>query len=345
MSCSSAAYSSSSASPSVSLCSRRVWWNSDSASRATCVPWSSRKWQRRASSITLRRRRSGNSSTSRMPGPVRGHVVGDDPLAQRRLAERGLLGAGQLQRGPKDDRAGVDRVGAPRVQPGHPAARRDRGAAQLLLQRRQIGQRDRRLVAAVLGAQQAGQRRRRPRRERDVVEAHGPHARDHRLQHGPHAVSQVRPLARGRRIGAGEALGQADDAQLQRRRVVELLRVGEDDLQRAAAEIEQRHPPLAQVQRTARPQVDEPRLLVAADDADVDARLVAGGAHELTAVLRLANGAGRDRHQRVDLVPIGDAPQRLQRVQAAPEHLGRDDALVQASSRPGGPSPWRDRGR
>ena len=57
--------------------------------------------------------------------------------------------------------------------------------------------------------------------------------------------------------------------------------------------------------------------------------LVAGGAHELTAVLRLADGAGRDRHQRVDLVAVGDAPQRLQRVQPAPEHLGRDDALVQ----------------
>ena len=86
---------------------------------------------------------------------------------------------------------------------------------------------------------------------------------------------------------------------------------------------------LAEVQGAARPQVDEPRLLVAADDADVDARFVAGGAHELTAVLRLTHGAGRDRHQRVDLVAIDDPAQRAQGVQPAPKHLGGDDPLVQ----------------
>ena len=132
-----------------------------------------------------------------------------------------------------------------------------------------------------------------------------------------------------RRIGARAGLGQADDAELQRRRVVQLLRVGEDDLERAAAEIEQRHPPLAEVQRAARAQVDEARLLVAADDADVDARLVARRAHELAAVLGLAHRAGRDRHQRVDVVAIGDAAKRAQGVQPAPEHLGRDHPVVQ----------------
>ncbi len=57
--------------------------------------------------------------------------------------------------------------------------------------------------------------------------------------------------------------------------------------------------------------------------------LVARGAHELAAVLRLAHGAGRHRHQRVDLVPVGDPAQRAQRVEPAPKHLGRDDPLVQ----------------
>ncbi len=241
------------------------------------------------------------------------------------------LGPGQLERGAEHHGARVDRVGPPRVEPGELGARRHRHGPQLLLERRQIGDRDGRLsaAAALLRAQEAAQRLRRPRGEGDVVEPHRADAGDHRVEHRPHALLKVRALAGGRRIGAGAALGQADDAQLERGGEVELLRVGEDDLQRAAAQIEQRHAPLAEVERAARAEVDEARLLVAADDADVDPRLVAGRAHELAAVLRLAHGAGRHRHQRVDLVAVGDPAQRAQRIQPAPEHLGRDDPLVQ----------------
>ena len=70
----------------------------------------------------------------------------------------------------------------------------------------QIGQRDRRLVAAVLGAQQAGQRRGRARRERDVVEAHGAHARD---RPAPARRARVRPGAPARAGSADRSRGSS----------------------------------------------------------------------------------------------------------------------------------------
>ncbi len=50
----------------------------------------------------------------------------------------------------------------------------------------------------------------------------------------------------------------------------------------------------AEVERPSRPKLDEVRLLVASDNGDVDADLVARGAQELVAVLRLAHAARRD---------------------------------------------------
>jgi hypothetical protein len=154
-------------------------------------------------------------------------------------------------------------------------------------------------------------------------------ARDDRIEHRAHALGQLRALARAGRIGARAGLRQPDHPQLQRRRVVQLLGVGEDHLERAASQVDLGEALLAEIDRAARAQVDEPRLLVAADDADVDARLVARRAHELAAVLGLAHSAGGDGGQRVDVVAIGDAAERPQRVQPAPEHLRRDDAVVE----------------
>ena len=208
-----------------------------------------------------------------------------------------------------------------------------------------LGQGRRALAAGALAleAEQARQGRRRARRKGHEVEPHGAHARDHGLEHRAGALRHLAALARRGRVRDGTGLGEANDAQLERGREVQLLRVGEHDLERAAAQIEQGHAPLAEVERAARAEVDEPGLLVAADDADVDAHLVARRPHELAAVLRLAHGARRHRDQRVGLVAVGDAAQELQRVERAPKHLGRDDARVQRSNRPAGPSPWRGR--
>ncbi len=171
--------------------------------------------------------------------------------------------------------------------------------------------------------------RRRPRREGDEIEAHGAQPGNGPFQRGANALGQHQPLARRGRVGHRRLLADPDDPQLQRRRRVALLRVGEDHLDRAAAQIEQGHAPLAQIQAAAGAQVDQARLLVAANDADLDADLVAHGAHELAAVLGLAHRAGGDGDQGVGLVAVGDAAQGAQRRQAALEDLGRDDAGAQ----------------
>ena len=234
------------------------------------------------------------------------------------------------------DRARVDRVGAARVQPRQLRPRRQRHRPQPLLQRRDVAHRDRRLAAVPsLSARST------PASADAVPDANAtkskPIARMRAMTGSSSERTRSASCARSRDVGGSEH-GQLSvrrmTPELQRRREVQLLRVGEDRLERATAEIEQRDAALAQVERAARAQIDEPRLLVAADDANVDACLVARRAHELAAVLRLAHGAGRDRHQRVDVVPVGDAPQRAQRIQAAAEHLGRDDAECAGSSRP-----------
>jgi hypothetical protein len=76
------------------------------------------------------------------------------------------------------------------------------------------------------------------------------------------------------------------------------------------------------------------RLFLTADDAHVDAELVAHGASELTAVLRLAHGARRHGDERVGLVAIGDALERAERVEPAAKDVGRDHAAPQRLAEP-----------
>ena len=122
---------------------------------------------------------------------------------------------------------------------------------------------------------QAGERESGSRRERDEVEPHGAHACDARLERAPHAIGEGRNLASARRIGRLPLVAQAQDAELQRYREVTLASVGENELGRSTADVEER--PGGRPDRSAlrAPEVDEVRFLLAADDAHVDAELVA----------------------------------------------------------------------
>ena len=109
-------------------------------------------------------------------------------------------------------------------------------------------------------------------------------------------LGQRTQLARRRRVGREVALGVAHDAGLRRDVEAHLVAAADDELGRAAADVDdERRRRVAGRALARRAAEGQPRLLVAADDARVEP--VALGAHareEVLAVGGVAHGAGED---------------------------------------------------
>ena len=123
MSCSSAAYSSSSRSSAPSPCSSSVWSKSSSASRATWRECASGQLHRRARLCTDARRIARGSSVQSAGSwcPMASRRM---PSRKRPLADRQLVEVEQLHRGGEEHRAGDDEVDAARLEPVHACAAR-----------------------------------------------------------------------------------------------------------------------------------------------------------------------------------------------------------------------------
>ncbi len=267
-------------------------------------------------------------------GTILGDVVGDDALAERGLAERRVIRARELEDRAQQHRARDDRIGAPRVEPGElrSIGVRERQELPLHFEKGAKGEHARRAAAARAVARarrEAREREGRPGGERHEIEAHRAHAGDGRFERASHAVAERGHLARARRVGRLPFVAQPEDPELERNGEVALARVGQNELGRSAADVEERDAAAREIERVARAEVNEVRFFRAADDADVDAELVAHGAHEFAAVLRFAHRACGNGDERVGLMTIGDALERSKRVEPAPKDVGRDHPVFQ----------------
>ena len=106
-----------------------------------------------------------------------------------------------------------------------------------------------------------------------------------------------------------------------------LARVADDELDRAAADVDDERLAAGEVERRARAEIDEARLLLAANDGQLDAGLVAHDAHEVAAVLRLAHRRGGDGDDGVDAGALGLRAIAADALGGAGEGVGGDDAL------------------
>jgi hypothetical protein len=176
----------------------------------------------------------------------------------------------------------------------------------------------------------------RPRRPDGHVEA-GPADLAHgRRQHRPD-VAPARLDGARRELGLGEvAAAEPDRAQLEAAGSQDLAPGAHDQLGRAAADVAHEHLPVEHRHGLEHAEVDEPRLLEAGDDLDVDA-LGPGPVDEGRPVGRLPHGRGGHRphgrpvdggdlfepDQRLD-APVhgrGGEPLHVARRRAEPHHL------------------------
>jgi hypothetical protein len=120
-----------------------------------------------------------------------------------------------------------------------------------------------------------------------------------------------------------EAMGQPDRPELEAERGECLPVLPHEDLGAPTSD----EPLLEDGHRLQHTEMDEPRLLDAADDVHVDARLAPGSIDEQLCVLGLAH---RARGDGVDLgvADLGDLPEALERLDAAVDRHGVERATT-----------------
>ena len=141
-------------------------------------------------------------------------------------------------------------------------------------------------------------------------------------------------VAAAQRIGIDEALGEADDAELEAAGEAHLVAGAERDLDAAAADVDD-HRRLGRVDAVDRGQVDEPGFFGAGDDARADAGLPLDRGQQLAAVLGLARRAGRGGEDLVHLVRSGEPLELRERLQGRRHRLaGQLLAVETAGAQP-----------
>ena len=133
-------------------------------------------------------------------------------------------------------------------------------------------------------------------------------------------------LDRGRRVGGDVALAVADDAGLQRGVEGDLVAGADDQLGRAAADVDDQGR-LGRGLLRGGAEVGEPRLLLAVEDPGREREALAQLGDEGAAVLGVADGAGRDRVDRL-------GPELLAEWRRTRRSPRRPSSIASAESRP-----------
>ena len=128
------------------------------------------------------------------------------------------------------------------------------------------------------------------------------------FDHRADVVAACRDRSRRRRAAGEEAVGEAHRAELEAAGGQHLAALAEQQLGRAAADIDEEDPPVEHRHGLEHAEVDQPRLFDARDHLDADVGFVLGPLEELGRVPRLADGA-RCHRPHVGVVAGGDARQ------------------------------------
>ena len=140
----------------------------------------------------------------------------------------------------------------------------------------------------------------------------------------------LRPRSGG--SAAEEALAQAGDADLVALQRHRLAALDEDELDAAAADVDDQRRLAAQVDGVAHAEVDEARFLAAGDDLDAQADVVLDLLDEVAAVGGLAHGAGRDGGDAGHALALGQGAEGGQRAHAGVDRLRRQAPLAERAA-------------
>ena len=146
----------------------------------------------------------------------------------------------------------------------------------------------------------------------------------------PDVLEHLALVAPAERVGGDEALGEADDAELEAAGEAHLVAGAERHLDAAAADVDD-DGRLRRVDAVDGGQVNEPGFLGAGDDPRADAGLALDFGEQLAAVLGLAGGAGGGGQDLVHLVGAGQPLELRQRLQRRGHRLAGHLAAVEAA--------------
>ncbi len=137
------------------------------------------------------------------------------------------------------------------------------------------------------------------------------------LLHGPQVLVR-------RRIVAGVPIGQANDAERQALGQKNARPIGDDELGRAPADVDQEQGVLTRRELAAEGEVNQPGLFLARDHLDLDAGPLPHGLDELVGVGRLAHRARRDGADDLGAGAPGQLDEVLDRRGARLDRLRRE---------------------
>ena len=138
-------------------------------------------------------------------------------------------------------------------------------------------------------------------------------------------------VAFDQRVGAHEALAQADHADLEALGQLRAVHRAQRDLDAAAADVDDHAVAAAEVDAVDRGEVNQARFFMAGDHTHADAGFVHDGGEEVAAVFGFARRAGRRRDDLVDAVRIRQPLELGERLQARVHRGGRQRLAVETA--------------
>ena len=132
-----------------------------------------------------------------------------------------------------------------------------------------------------------------------------------------------------RRVALGVAVGQADHAERQAFGQEHPRAVGDDELGRAPADVDEEERVVGRRELAAHGEVDEAGLLLAGDHVHADAGALPDGGDEVVGIGRLADGAGRHGAHDLGARAVGELGQVLDGRRPRLDGLGREHARPQ----------------
>ena len=140
---------------------------------------------------------------------------------------------------------------------------------------------------------------------------------------------QVGQVARTGWIVGQELLAEPRDADLHAVQRDRLVVLAEDELDAAAADVDDQGRLAAQIDGVADAEVDQPRFLASGNDLHAQADFVPHALNEVAAVGGLAHGAGGDGLEAHDTLSLSERAEGGQRAHAVVHRLGREAAVGQ----------------
>src|SRR5262245_17330899 len=268
---------------------------------------------------------------------VPGDVVEHQPLAQRQIAQRQLVGSQAAQQFVEENRAGDSEVAAARLEPRHAQplveVQRDELLAHVVdLLGGDAAIAERCARCAAFGCEGDGaETEDGARRADDPVESGTIDLLEVFADLVVDVASELPLVAGLQRVGPDEALGEPDDAELEAASELDSRARSPRHLDAAAADVDDYGDVARDTHAIHRRRMYEARFLSTRDESRADARQAGDGLQELAAVLGLARCASRDRDDVIHPMRFGQTPEFRKDLKRRVHRFGCQGAAIEAA--------------